>query len=660
MGRPAAAPARRAVTYLRVSTKDQATRGGLAEGLSIPAQRLAVNDKAGALGAVVVREFVDAGESAKSADRPELQSLLDYIRANQIDLVIVHKIDRLARNRLDDVTINLAIREAGARLVSVTENVDETPQGQLVHGIFSSVAEFYSRNLAQEVVKGMEEKVRRGGTATRAPLGYLNVRTQLSSGESREVLVDPDRAEHIQWAFTTYAADPDMSIARLTELLQDRGLTIRETPTHPERPVHRSHVHRMLTNRYYLGYVTWRGVEYQGTHQPLVDEATFRSVQERLSSNRAGGNRERKHLHHLSGALYCNRCQSRMLYMVTTGRRGGRYEYFVCAGRHTKSNECRAPFVAADRIEDAVDRLWDAEHARWKAEALPQLRQRLNDHLRSLRDSAQRDAGGLQKRIEKARRDRYKWADHAMAGTVPPDIAREKQEQLARQLAALESELETLQRACVDTEATLDAVINRLAEPGRTYRALTAADKRRYNQAWYVKILIDTPEDEADQTMATGFRAILGEALEGARQAIAFEAASDTVAETVQPGSEEPGCSVVLPIPQVRGLSKTPWVELRVLSLRTSARDVSRHLQDQRPLGWAGVESQAHHHRDHPLGHLPGRGRPPVRHFTSHGLAVDEALPSRRRSRVRATVTPARPQPRSDPYGRGAGRSGRA
>ncbi|RIT48839.1 recombinase family protein [Mycobacteroides abscessus] len=139
MSQPANETALRAVSYLRVSTKDQASRGGLAEGLSIPAQRGAITAKARAIGAEILMEFADAGESGRSVDRPQLQEMLHYLRNNNVDVVIVHKIDRLARNRADDVTINLAIRQAGAQLVSVTENVDETPQGQLVHGIFSAV-----------------------------------------------------------------------------------------------------------------------------------------------------------------------------------------------------------------------------------------------------------------------------------------------------------------------------------------------------------------------------------------------------------------------------------------------------------------------------------------------------------------------------------------
>ena len=148
-----------AVIYLRVSTKDQASRGGEAEGFSIPAQRDACLRKAESLGAVVVAEFVDAGESARSANRPELKNMLKFIRQNKVAHVIVHKVDRLARNRADDVEINLQLQASGAQLVSCSENIDETPSGVLLHGIMSSIAEFYSRNLAAESKKGMRQKV---------------------------------------------------------------------------------------------------------------------------------------------------------------------------------------------------------------------------------------------------------------------------------------------------------------------------------------------------------------------------------------------------------------------------------------------------------------------------------------------------------------------
>jgi site-specific DNA recombinase len=183
-----------AVVYLRVSSKEQAEKGGEAEGYSIPAQREACKRKAESLSAFVVEEFVDRGESAKTADRPELKRLLDYVNEHPVKYAIVHKVDRLARNRADDVAINLALTHAGVELVSVSENIDQTPSGLLLHGIMSSIAEFYSRNLANEVLKGITQKAKNGGTPGKAPLGYLNVRKIESGREIRTVEIDPVRA----------------------------------------------------------------------------------------------------------------------------------------------------------------------------------------------------------------------------------------------------------------------------------------------------------------------------------------------------------------------------------------------------------------------------------------------------------------------------------
>ena len=118
-----------AVSYLRVSTRGQAERGGgHDEGFSIPAQREANKKKALSMGAMVGKEFVDRGASAKSADRPQLQAMLEYVKENadRVDYVIVHKVDRLARNRDDDSDIMRVLRECGVQLVSASESIDDT------------------------------------------------------------------------------------------------------------------------------------------------------------------------------------------------------------------------------------------------------------------------------------------------------------------------------------------------------------------------------------------------------------------------------------------------------------------------------------------------------------------------------------------------------
>jgi DNA invertase Pin-like site-specific DNA recombinase len=94
-----------ALIYLRVSTKEQASKGDSTEGYSIPAQREACLKHCADNGWNVTGEFVDAGESARSSDRPNLKAMLGRVVEDDVDAVVVHKIDRLARNIEDHVAI---------------------------------------------------------------------------------------------------------------------------------------------------------------------------------------------------------------------------------------------------------------------------------------------------------------------------------------------------------------------------------------------------------------------------------------------------------------------------------------------------------------------------------------------------------------------------
>ena len=135
-----------AVIYTRGSTRDQAERDGEADGYSLAAQVESCRRKAESLGLVVIDEYCDRGESAKSADRPALQEMLERVEAKQdVGYVIVHKVDRLARNRVDDVALNAVLQTAGVTPVSCSESIAETPTRQLPPGLMASSAEVHHR-----------------------------------------------------------------------------------------------------------------------------------------------------------------------------------------------------------------------------------------------------------------------------------------------------------------------------------------------------------------------------------------------------------------------------------------------------------------------------------------------------------------------------------
>jgi site-specific DNA recombinase len=343
-----------AVIYLRVSSKAQVNTDYDSEGFSLPAQRDACTRKARSLGAAVVGEFVEAGESGTSTKRRKaLSGLLTRVAEGDIDYVIVHKVDRLARRRVDDVAITEAIRGSGARLISVSENIDETPSGMLLHGIMASIGEFYSMNLAAEVMKGTTEKARRGGTPFQAPVGYLNVRELVEGREIRTVGVDSERGPLIAQAFRLYATG-DYSLSELTAIMEAEGLTSRQTAKRAAAPLGNNDLSHLLRNDYYIGVVRYAGIVSAGRHKKLIDEETFEKVQELLSSRRISGERCWRHHNYLRGSVFCGECSSRLIYTRATGRNGGVYEYFVCHGK--SKGRCCQPHHRVEAVEQAIER----------------------------------------------------------------------------------------------------------------------------------------------------------------------------------------------------------------------------------------------------------------------------------------------------------------
>ena len=171
--------------------------------------------------------------SAASRPRPltgrNCSGCLQFVAEHRVKYVIVHKVDRLARNRADDVAINLALKQAGAELVSVSENIDQTPSGLLLHGIMSRSPSSTAATWRRRSSRAASQKAKNGGTPGTAPIGYLNVRQIENGREVRTVEVDPERGPLMAWAFEAYATG-DWTIRRLLAELTDRGLTTAPGP----------------------------------------------------------------------------------------------------------------------------------------------------------------------------------------------------------------------------------------------------------------------------------------------------------------------------------------------------------------------------------------------------------------------------------------------
>jgi site-specific DNA recombinase len=476
-----------AVLYLRVSTKDQASRGNDLEGFSIPAQRDAVTRKAQALGAQVIAEFVDAGESARSADRPELQRMLEFLESTPVTFVIVHKIDRLARNRLDDVMINLALKKAGARLVSVSENVDETPSGILLHGIMASIAEWYSANLSQEVKIKTLEKAKNGGTPMRAPIGYLNVRKMENGQEIRTVEVDPIRGPLMAWAFDAYATG-DWTIRSLQKELTERGLVSVPGPKTLSQPLNISHLHRLLRHPYYTGVVRYRDVIYPGRHEALVPIETWNHVQDVLVAKNLAGERQRTHPHYLRGSIFCGQCESRLIVNNARGRHGGIYPYFVCIGRQTKTTTCNLPALRINLVEDQVERYYG--NVRLTKEELTDVREFILSDLVAARKNSDHERNVLTKRIQRLKTERGKLLEAHYANAIPLELMKSEQQRIQDDLETSDRRISLIGNNFDIVEAKLLKALVLAAQCENAYRESEPAIRRTFNQAFFTRIFI--------------------------------------------------------------------------------------------------------------------------------------------------------------------------
>ena len=484
---------KRAVSYIRVSAREQAQRGGSEEGFSLPAQREANKRKAHSMGALVVKEFADRGESARSANRPELQKMLAYLKEDGgIDYVIVHKLDRLARNRADDVEINRAFEEAGVRLVSTSENIDQTPGGMLLHGIMSSIAEFYSRNLANEVIKGMGEKARNGGTLGKAPLGYLNVRARDENGrEVRTIALDEERAPLVRLAFTEYATG-NWTARQLAEHLNNRGLTIPPTARKPTNPVSVRLLQTLLRNPYYKGVISFQGVEYPGAHEPLVDAATWQTVQDILTAH-ANGERQRMHNHHLKSTIVCGLCGARLLVQHATSRTSSTYHYFVCARRH-RVHDCTFKAVLIDEVEARVAELY--QQIRLSSDDRRDIERYLRAEFAHIQANRQQDIQRLTTRQQQLEDQRHKLLKAHYAGAIPLDLLKKEQEQLTSSILAIQRELDGYTADAALVEQHLTQALDLLEDCQRLYLAAPDRLKKLLNQVFFERILVNPAVDE--------------------------------------------------------------------------------------------------------------------------------------------------------------------
>lgn len=311
---------KKVVTYIRVSTEEQATQGH-----SLETQRTMLADYATGHQLQIVKEFEET-HSAYRPGRPQFQAMLALFRRRKdVDGVLVYKLDRLARN-LSDYS---ALEEMeGVEIISATESLPDGASGRFVATIHAAVSRLYSDQLGERVRHASRTKVQKGGWPGPAPTGYINDR------ESKTLLPDPTMAPIVRLVFETYARE-DIALSQLVMRARELGLRTRKGGALSKGPLH-----HLLTNPIYCEMIRWEGSLYPGNHDPLISKALFDRVQERL---RGKSSPLTKRSFPYRGLMTCGHCGCN----ITASLIKSRYRYYHCTrGR----GNCDQDYIREEQI----------------------------------------------------------------------------------------------------------------------------------------------------------------------------------------------------------------------------------------------------------------------------------------------------------------------
>jgi site-specific DNA recombinase len=350
----------RAALYARVSSEEQV------EGYSIDAQRRAFQALCQGRGWIAYREYIEEGKSARTEDinkRPVFKEMTADALAGKFDVLVVHKLDRFSRNLRITLEYFDKLLKAGVTFISINEQMDfTTPSGKVHLALLGAFAQYYSDNLSQETKKGWHERRAQGLYCGALPFGAMKGENGIPVPDiqEREIAIDAQEIvvrnyEGLRMAFDLAAQGK--SDREIAQALNIAGY--RTTGTHGSRPFSKDTVKDMLTNRFYIGFISdGNGGSIKAKHGEFIQPESFERAQEMRET------REhprytiniRARTYSLSTLMWCSKCGSKMRIQMSPKGRARIY----CAGRAKGDRRCDCKGTFLDIYEAQIE--WYLEH----------------------------------------------------------------------------------------------------------------------------------------------------------------------------------------------------------------------------------------------------------------------------------------------------------
>ena len=274
------------------------------------------------------RVIKDEFFTAENNKRPGLIGILADLEAGTADwdTLIVYRLDRLTRSLLNGEKVFQALRNNNKGFISVTERMDfSSPMGRAMLGIINVFAQLEREQLAERTRDKMHSMAAKGEyTCGICPYGYKRPAPHVNT-----LVIDERPAEEVRDIFKLYISGKSTNQIHLK--YKDKRS--------------KNQIINILRNKHYLGLITCKGQEFQGKHEPIIDQETFDRVQRRLP-NKQYNSREaaQKYPYLLTGLLYCS-CGKRL---TPASYKDGTFHYYKCT-----DPLCKA-MVSAPKLEKSV------------------------------------------------------------------------------------------------------------------------------------------------------------------------------------------------------------------------------------------------------------------------------------------------------------------
>jgi site-specific DNA recombinase len=308
------------------------------------------------------------------------------------------------------------LRKNGVSLVSVSENIDDTAQGEYIMSLMGANAQFYSRNLSNEIKKGQRETALQckhvgGPTALGYDVDPVTRRYVINEYESRIV----------REVFEQYS--DGVGYAKILDYLNSMGFRTKRGNFFAKNSLN-----SILTNEKYVGLYVYNKrqdeKDCRGKRNPyirpreewiqiedglpaIVDKETFDKVQARMTHNAArGGRYKAKTLYLLSGLVRCGECGAAMQGNTRKDGRGKSvYSSYDCQAKRNKKS-CDSRCVRKENLDNFVlEELYDrvlSEVSIWDiTERMNLYSQKISEHGRGDLELAKKEMGATKQKIDK-------------------------------------------------------------------------------------------------------------------------------------------------------------------------------------------------------------------------------------------------------------------